>query len=69
MAKTAQQKLNEFYDECDLTRSVIKDFSNKSFEEKGSYAWAAGFFESVLVDAIMHLPKNKREEFRKRLVV
>ena len=64
MPKTAQQKMNEFFDECESTRKVIKDLNDRSYEEKGSYSYSAGFLESVLVSAIMELPKARREYFR-----
>jgi len=67
MSKTAQQKMNEFWNESDKTRSVIKDMSDKSFEAKGSFSYAAGVLESILVDAIMELPKARREYYRQHV--
>lgn len=66
--KSAQSRINAFLDESDETRAVIKRFSDKTFKEKGSFSFAAGYFESVLADVIMQLPKAKREHYRNRFV-
>lgn len=67
MPKSAQQRMNEYWNECDQIRAAVKNFNDRSFEANGSFSFAAGFLESTLVDAIMQLPKAKREEFRARV--
>jgi len=66
MAKTAQQKFNEYLAECETTRNVLKQFE-KAVHEKydgSGYAYIAGYMMMQLQDAITHLPKAKRAEFR-----
>lgn len=67
MPKSTQQKISEYWNESELVRAAVKSFNDRSFEANGSFSYAAGFLESTLVDAIMHLPKAKREEFRARV--
>ena len=66
MAKTAQQKLNEFFNETDETRAAVKAFSDASYENYGGHAYAAGWLESTVVQLIMELPKKRREEMRQQ---
>lgn len=64
MAKTGQQRLNEFWAESDLTRAALKSFSDAAYENYGSHAYAAGYLESSLASVIMSLPKKQRQELR-----
>jgi hypothetical protein len=65
--KSAAVKLQEFMNECHGTRAVLKEFNDASKSRFGDYGYAAGYLESVLVDAIMELPRARREEFRAQL--
>jgi quinol monooxygenase YgiN len=65
MPKTAQQKMNEFFNEADATRATMKAFADASRENYGSHAYAAGYFESMVVTLTLQLPKAKRDEVRR----
>ena len=67
MAKSAQQKFNEYLDECRETNDVINEFVNASYENNDrNYGYAAGYLESMIKEVITQLPKAKRAEIRKR---
>ena len=68
MAKSAQQKINEFFDESDVTRRTVKAFSDASYDNYGSHSYAAGYLESTIVSLIMQLPRAQREAARRDLV-
>jgi len=67
MPKSAQQKWNEYLDESREIMAAINEVSNRTNELYEGYAFAAGFLGMTLADAIVLLPKAKREEFRQRL--
>ena len=67
MPKSAQQKWNEYLDESRETMAAINEVTNATNELYEGYAFAAGFLGMTLADAIVLLPKAKREEFRQRL--
>lgn len=64
----SQAKLNEFLNESDDTYSVVKTFVDRSFEERGSFSYVAGVMQVLLANAIMELPKARREYYRNRLL-
>jgi len=67
MAKSAQQKFNEYLDECRETNDAINEFVNASYENNDrNYGYAAGYLESMIKEVITQLPKAKRAEIRKR---
>lgn len=68
MRKTAQQKFNEYLDECSQTRAAVNAFTDGSRQLYGDYAYAAGYYGSLVADLITQLPKAKREEYRQRLL-
>jgi hypothetical protein len=68
MAKSAQQKWNEYLEESRETMNAINEVSNRTNELYEGYAYAAGFLGMTLADAIALLPKAQREEFRQRLL-
>lgn len=68
MPKSAQQKFNEYLDECQQSHNVINELSNRTNDLYGGYAYAAGFLGMTLADAISELPKAKRAEFRERIL-
>ena len=66
MPKSAQQKFNEYLDECAETREALSAFEravHAKYDGSG-YAYVAGYMMTQLQDAITHLPKAKRAEFR-----
>ncbi len=65
--KSAQQKFNEYINESQSTMAVINEVTESTLERYGSYSFAAGALGMILADAIGHLPKAKRAEFRSRL--
>lgn len=70
MPKSAQQKFNEYLDECRETREAIGAFE-RAVQEKydgSGYAYIAGYLMTQLQDAIIHLPKAKRAEFRENFL-
>lgn len=67
MRKSAQQKLNEFFDEIESVRAAVTSLQVASNEKYQSSHYASGFLGESLIDAVMMLPKAKREEFRQRL--
>jgi hypothetical protein len=70
MAKTAQQKFNEYLDEREATRQAVSAFE-KAVHEKydgSGYAYIAGYFMMQMLDAVAHLPKAQRQEFRERFL-
>jgi hypothetical protein len=67
MPKSAQQKFNEYLEDCHKTSDAIGEFTNATNEYYNGYAFAAGYLGMQLADAIGYLPKAKRQEFRDRL--
>ena len=68
MPKSAQQKFNEYLDECRETRDSINELEKASRERyEGSYAYACGYFATLLGDVIAELPKARRAELREQL--
>lgn len=66
MPKSAQQKFNEYLDECRETNDAVNQFVNASFENYKNYAYAAGSLATIVNDLIRELPKAKRAEMRDR---
>ena len=69
MPKSAQQKFNEYLDECRETRDAINELEKASRENHdGSYAYSCGVFSMLLGDVIAELPKARRAELREQLL-
>jgi hypothetical protein len=69
MPKSAQQKFNEYLDECRETRDAINELEQAARENHdGSYAYACGVYTVLLGDVISMLPKAKRAEIREQLL-
>ena len=68
MAKSAQQKWNEYLDESRETMNSINELTNRTNERYEGYAFAAGALGMILADAIGELPKARRAEFRDRIL-
>ena len=64
MAKSAQDKFNEFLAEGRETSQAVSALITASNELYGNYAYACGFLESMIKDVIAELPKKRREEIR-----
>ncbi len=68
MAKSAQDKFNEYLAECRETRNAINEVERASRDNcEGSYAFACGVFSAMLGDVISELPKARRAELREQL--
>lgn len=69
MAKSAQEKFNEYLDECRETRDAINELEKAARENNdGSYAYACGVYSVLLGDIIAELPKKRRAEIREQLL-
>ena len=68
MAKSAQDKFNEFLAESRETSQAITELTSASFEFYGNYAYTAGFLESMIKDVIAELPKARRAEVREQFL-
>lgn len=42
--------------------TLIDNFLNKTYQERGSYSYAAGYLSSVLKDAVNNMPAAKQEQ-------
>lgn len=65
--KSAQQKFNEYLDECRETSDAVNQFVESSYDNYKSYGHAAGALITIVCDLIADLPKAKRAEMRQRL--
>lgn len=69
MPKSAQEKFNEYLEECRETRDAINELEKASRENHdGSYAYACGVYSVVLAEVISELPKKRRAEIREQLL-
>ena len=66
MAKSASQKFDEYLRESRETNDAINEFTKASYDNHGTYAYAAGYLESMIKEVILQLPKAKRAELRGR---
>ncbi len=49
------------------TQEIVGSLINKSHQKYESYSFVAGYFQSMVTELIMELPKEKREFFRKQI--
>ena len=63
MGKSARDRLLEYSNQHNQVINAIREMTDRSFAEKKSFASATGTLTVMLSDAIMLLPKSKREEF------
>ena len=66
MAKSAQDKFNEFLAESRETSQAVGELMSASYNLYGNYAYAAGFLESMVKDLVAELPKARRAEVRRQ---
>lgn len=64
MRTTYKQYMNEVKE----TRETITELVKQTRNRYGDYAYAAGYLEAMLADALFMLPKARREEFRENMV-
>ena len=68
MAKSAQDKFNEFLAESRKTSEAVAELTSASYDLYGNYAYACGFLESMIKDVIAELPKARRESVREQFL-
>ena len=68
MAKSAQQKFNEFLDESRETSQAVTALMSAGYEVYGNYAYSAGYLESLVKEVIAELPRARRAEIRSQLL-
>ena len=51
----------------EASRKVVKEFSDAAFANYGSYAYSAGYLESLLVQTMLNLSNKERETILKEL--
>lgn len=51
----------------EASRKVVKEFSDAAYANYGSYAYGAGYLESLLVQAMNKMSKKDREAVLKEL--
>jgi hypothetical protein len=67
MAKSAQQRFNEFLDESRETSDAVREMVNSSYDLYGSYSHAAGYLQSLVGELITELPRARRAQVREQL--
>jgi predicted alpha-1,6-mannanase (GH76 family) len=67
MAKSAQQRFNEFLDESHETSDAVREMVDSSYDLHKSYGNAAGYLQSLAIELIAQLPKAKRAQYRDQL--
>jgi hypothetical protein len=67
MAKSAQEKFNEYLDECRETSDAAREFVDRAYDNYKSYGYACGALQSMICDLIGELPKARRAELRNQL--
>jgi len=45
----------------------LNDFANLSYQDRGSFSYACGTFQSMLSNLVADLPKHKQAEFLQTL--
>lgn len=68
MAKSAQEKFNDYLSESRETTQAVNAMVDETNKLYDGYAFAAGFLGMMLQDAISQLPKARRAEMRDRLL-
>jgi len=65
---SARQTFNQYLDEFRETQQAVNAMSDASHKLYGDYAYAAGYFGSMIADLVAQLPKAKRAEVRAQLL-
>jgi hypothetical protein len=69
MARSAQDKFNDYLNESRETNNAVNEFVQASYDNNDrTYAYAAGYLQSMIKDVISELPKARRAEIRKRFL-
>ena len=43
-------------------QTIVNEFSKRTFEQSGSYSYAAGYLESMIIGLIADVPRHKQVE-------
>ena len=57
---------NAYFKEKSITDSLINSFIDRNRAKYGDFAYSTGFLSSTLVEALMLLPKEKRDNILSR---
>jgi hypothetical protein len=70
MAKSAQQKWNEYLSECEATSDALNSFERavQAKYDGHGYAYIAGYFMMQFREVVLELPKKRRAEIRERFL-
>ena len=66
MAKSAQQRFNEYLSESRETADAVREFVDTAYANYGTFGYAAGVLSSIVADLISELPAKRRAEMRER---
>lgn len=64
----ARQTFDQYLAEFRETQQAINAMSDSTHKLYGDYAYAAGYFGSMIADLVAQLPKAKRAEVRAQLL-
>lgn len=64
----ARQTFDQYLAEFRETQQAINAMSDTTHKLYGDYAYAAGYFGSMIADLVAQLPKAKRAEVRAQLL-
>ena len=68
MAKSAAQKWDEYLAEFRETQQAVNAMTDSSHSLYNDYAYAAGYYGSMIADLVSLLPKAKRAQVRAQLL-
>ena len=64
----ARQTFTQYLDEFRETQQAVNAMTDATHKVYGDYAYACGYYGSVIADLISQLPKAKRAEYRAQLL-
>ena len=64
----SEARQNQFFRESEDVYQTLKKFSIEKLAKHGNYGYSSGFFEALLHDALMQLPKKRRADILARLM-
>jgi hypothetical protein len=67
MAKSAQERFNEFLTDSRTTSEAVRDLVDSAYDKDKNYGYAAGYLQTLVADLIGELPKARREAVREQL--
>ena len=70
MAKSAQQKWNEYLDECQQTSDALMAFEQavQAKYDGHGYPYIAGYMMMQFREVVLELPRKRRAEIRERFL-